>query len=55
MIAVVQIGWPAAKWRALQTASADWQKVAKMVAAQREWRMSGDFPLSDEALRLGAL
>ena len=43
-----------AKWRVLQAAISAWQEVAQMTDAQLAWQMLDEFPLSDEAVRLGA-
>lgn len=51
----VQVGWPETKWRVLQKAISAWQEVAQMTDAQLAWQILDDFPLSDEAVRLGAL
>lgn len=50
----VQMGWPGAKWRVMSGAIAAWQEVAQMTDAQLAWQMLDEFPLSDEAMRVGA-
>ena len=50
----MQVGWPEAKWGVLQAAVSAWQEVAQMTDAQLGWQMVEEFPLSDEAVRLGA-
>lgn len=52
---LLQVGWPESKWRVLQASISAWQEIAQMTDAQLAWQILDDFPLSDEAVRLGAL
>jgi hypothetical protein len=49
-----QAGWPEARWEVLLAAVREWREVADMTDKQQGWQVLPDFPLSDEAVRLGA-
>ena len=50
-----QAGWPEARWDVLLAAVQEWREVADMTDKQQGWQVLEGFPLSDEAVRLGAL
>ena len=49
-----QAGWPEARWDVLLAAVQEWREVADMADKQQGWQVLEGFPLSDEAVRLGA-